>query len=123
MVARNRIPPVYGHGLVQRFDPSELLEPLGLEMGIGMFGFLMPSVASVHIVSLFLAQRRAKKVGLIQPKKGIEWRRAHWLVYDFCFAVDLGGIIILSGGAALILVPCSLAAVTLRNRQTNRQGP
>lgn len=102
----------------------------------------MPSVASVHIVSLVLAQRPAKKVGLIQPKKGIEWRRAHWLVYDFFFAFDPGGIIILSGGAvssilsrmdgwmgrlgrtqALILVPCSLAAVTLRNGQTNRQGP
>ena len=72
-----------------------------------MFGILMPFCASFIIITLLVFQRRARRQGLILNEQ--------LTTYTFCSRIDLGGILLLSGGFALVLIPITLAA-TASNR-------
>lgn len=91
---------------VAAFIVDSVVAPTGIgwRWGIGMFAVLMPFCASFIITTLIYYQSRAKKEGLA-PKVKIG-------LTEFCSQVDLGGIILFSGGLALVLVPLTLAATT-----------
>ncbi|KAJ6016789.1 major facilitator superfamily domain-containing protein [Penicillium sp. IBT 35674x] len=95
---------------VSGFIVDSVVDGIGWRWGIGMFAILMPFGASFIITTLLYYQIRAKKMGLVLRQK--------MTVYDFCSQVDLGGVILFSGGFALILVPLTLAATTTSQWKT-----
>lgn len=95
---------------VSAFIVDSVVDGIGWRWGIGMFAILMPFGASFIITTLLYYQIRAKKMGLVLRQK--------MTVYDFCSQIDLGGVILFSGGFALILVPLTLAATTTSQWKT-----
>ncbi|KAL2823831.1 major facilitator superfamily domain-containing protein [Aspergillus cavernicola] len=87
---------------VSAFIVESVVDGIGWRWGIGMFAILMPFCASFIIITLLVFQRRAKCAGLILTEQ--------LTIYSFCSRIDLGGILLLSGGFALILIPITLAA-------------
>ncbi|KAI0173001.1 major facilitator superfamily domain-containing protein [Hypoxylon sp. FL1284] len=77
---------------------------IGWRWGIGLLAILMPFCASFIVTTLLYYQARAKKEGLA-PKAKISF-------HEFCSQIDLGGVVLFSGGIALLLVPMTLAATT-----------
>ena len=90
---------------VSAYIVSSVVGGIGWRWGIGMLAILMPFCASFLITTLLYYQIRAKKMGLAPPSPKIS-------VYEFCSQIDLGGVILFSGGLALLLVPMTLAATT-----------
>lgn len=76
----------------------------GWRWGIGMFAILTPFCASFIIITLLYYQRKAKKAGIVVTKR--------YTIFEFCSLIDLGGMILLSGGLAMLLLPICLAALT-----------
>ncbi|KAI9730435.1 MAG: hypothetical protein M1834_005945 [Cirrosporium novae-zelandiae] len=89
---------------------DSVVDGIGWRWGIGMFAILMPFCSSFIIITLLYFQRKAKKAGVV-PRKKIT-------VYEFCSLIDLGGMIFLSGGFAMLLLPITLAATTPSKWQT-----
>jgi hypothetical protein len=67
-----------------------------------MFAILMPFGASFIIITLLYFGYKAKKSSIVIPQR--------ITIYDFCSKIDLGGLILLSGGFAMLLLPITLAA-------------
>lgn len=95
---------------VSGFIADSVVNGIGWRWGIGMFAILMPFGASFIISTLLYYQMKAKNLGLAV--------RQRITVYDFCSQIDLGGVILFSGGFALILVPLTLAATTTSKWKT-----
>ncbi|KAH8198073.1 hypothetical protein TruAng_007745 [Truncatella angustata] len=97
---------------VAGFIVESVVAPTGIgwRWGIAMFAILMPFCASFIITTLVYYQSRAKKQCLA-PRTKLGLR-------EFFSQIDLGGIIMFSGGLALILVPLTLAATTPSRWQT-----
>ena len=69
-----------------------------------MFAILMPAGASPLVATLITYQRRARKRGLAPPLR--------ISVFDFCSQIDLGGMLLLCGGLAMLLLPMTLTQRT-----------
>lgn len=95
---------------ISAFIVDSVVNGIGWRWGIGMFAILMPFCASFIIITLLVFQQRAKRSGLILTER--------LNIYDFCSRIDLGGIILLSGGFTLVLIPITLAATTTSRWQT-----
>ncbi|KAF9884742.1 hypothetical protein FE257_001304 [Aspergillus nanangensis] len=89
---------------ISAFIVESVIDGIGWRWGIGMFAILMPFCASFIIVTLLVYQRRARLSGLILTEP-LNLRA-------FCSRIDLGGISLLSGGFALLLIPITVAATT-----------
>lgn len=83
---------------------QDVVTGIGWKWGIGMFCFLMPFAFTVVIGTLLFYQRKAHKMKIVVRQK--------MTIYDFCSQVDLGGLILLSGGFATLLLPFTLAATS-----------
>ncbi|PKX89342.1 putative siderochrome-iron transporter [Aspergillus novofumigatus IBT 16806] len=83
---------------------------IGWRWGIGMFAILMPSCASIIIISLLVFQHRAKKAGSVVCHRPS--------LHGFCSGIDLGGIAILTCGFSSLLIPITLAATTTSRWKT-----
>ncbi|KAJ9136590.1 Siderochrome-iron transporter [Pleurostoma richardsiae] len=83
---------------------------IGWRWGIGMLAILMPFCASFIITTLLYYQGLAKKMGLAP--------RVRITIYDFCSQIDLGGVLLFSGGLALLLLPMTLAATSTNQWRT-----
>ncbi|KAF2089532.1 MFS general substrate transporter [Saccharata proteae CBS 121410] len=83
---------------------------IGWRWGIGMFAIIMPFASSFIIITLLYLQRKARKAGITFKKRTT--------IYDFCSLIDLGGIILLCGGFAMLLLPLTLAATTTSRWRT-----
>ncbi|KAK5788680.1 hypothetical protein VI817_009638 [Penicillium citrinum] len=95
---------------ISGFIADSVVKGIGWRWGIGMFAILMPFGASFIITTLLYYQLRAKRMGLVQRHK--------MSFYEFCSQIDLGGLILFSGGFALVLVPLTLAATTASRWET-----
>ncbi|KAL3448125.1 major facilitator superfamily domain-containing protein [Aspergillus insuetus] len=87
---------------ISAFIVDSVVNGIGWRWGIGMFAILMPFCASFIIITLLVFQRRAKRAGLILNEQ--------LTIYNFCSRIDLGGILLLSGGFSMVLIPITLAA-------------
>ncbi|PYH86258.1 siderochrome-iron transporter [Aspergillus uvarum CBS 121591] len=87
---------------VSAFIVDSVVNGIGWRWGIGMFAILMPFGAIFIITTLLIFQWRAKKAGLVLTEQ--------LSIYEFCSRIDLGGLMLLSGGFSLILIPITLAA-------------
>ncbi|KAF8815683.1 MFS general substrate transporter [Phlegmacium glaucopus] len=98
----------YSPGLITPWASAFIIESvttgIGWRWGIGMFAIMMPVCAAFVIGPLLYYSRKAKKAGLIVTKR--------ISLYEFCSLIDLGGIILLSGGSAMLLLPIALSATT-----------
>ncbi|KAK0384644.1 hypothetical protein NLU13_8730 [Sarocladium strictum] len=89
---------------VAAFIVESVVDGIGWRWGIGMFAILMPFGASFLITTLLHYQTRSRKMGLVMSKRPT--------VYEFCSQIDLGGIVLFSGGLAMLLLPLTLAATS-----------
>ncbi|KAF8805034.1 MFS general substrate transporter [Phlegmacium glaucopus] len=86
------------------FIIQSITNGIGWRWGIGMFAIMLPVCAVFVIGPLLYYSRKAKKAGLIITKR--------ISLYEFCSLIDLGGIILLCGGFAMLLLPIALSATT-----------
>lgn len=77
--------------------------------GYGMWCIILPATFLPLALTLFLNNWKAKKMGLIAPSpwKGIGFVRT---LKNVWFELDIGGIILLSAGFALVLIPLTIAS-------------
>lgn len=83
---------------------------IGWRWGYGMFAIMIPIGGAVLIGALLNLQRMAKKKGLTLAKKSS--------VVQFCSEIDLGGLLLVSTGLTLFLIPISLARRTANGWNT-----
>lgn len=84
---------------------QSVLEGPGWRWAFGIFCIIIPVVV-IPLAALFLwNDHKAKKLGLVEERK-FKWSLS--AVKDFCIDVDLVGILILTAGMALFLLPFSL---------------
>jgi MFS family permease len=89
---------------VAAFIVQSVVDGIGWRWGIGMFAIIMPFSASFIIATLLYYQGKAKNMGIVTTKKTT--------VYEFCSLIDLGGVILLCAGFAMLLLPLTIAATT-----------
>ncbi|KAI9730867.1 MAG: hypothetical protein M1834_005585 [Cirrosporium novae-zelandiae] len=95
---------------IAAFIVDSVVNGIGWRWGIGMFAIIMPFGASFIVGTLLHFQHRAKKLGLTVKKK--------MTIYDFCSRIDLGGIILLTGGFGMLFLPMTLAATSTNRWRT-----
>ena len=83
------------------FIVDSALPTIGWRWGIGMFAIIMPFCSLAVVVPLILFQRRLKQAGGTVRKQTS--------TRGFITQIDLGGMILLSGGCAMVLLPVALA--------------
>ncbi|KAH9895800.1 drug:h+ antiporter [Cubamyces lactineus] len=93
---------------------TSMLEHSTWRWGYGMFAILVPASLSPLIITLFWAERKARKLGLVAaPPSSLEpkWRVAPVLrrVWLYAEQLDVVGLAILGTAVALILLPLTLA--------------
>ncbi|KAK8214020.1 major facilitator superfamily domain-containing protein [Phyllosticta capitalensis] len=91
---------------ISAFIVDDVTKPTGIgwRWGIGMFAIIMPIAAGPLIATILYFSRKAKKAGFVPEVKISLW--------EFCSLIDLGGMILLCGGFAMLLLPFTLAAST-----------
>ncbi|CDO70201.1 hypothetical protein BN946_scf184942.g1 [Trametes cinnabarina] len=103
---------------------TQVLEHSTWRWGYGMFAILIPASLSPLIVTLFWAENKARKLGLVkaaapgpdlEPKVQIPLIRRIWTV---CEQLDVVGLALLGTAVALILLPLTLAQ-NAKNRWDN----
>lgn len=70
----------------------------------------MPFGSSFIIGTLLYYQRKAKKMGVLVSQK--------MTLHEFCFGIDLGGMILFVSGLACLLLPLTFAAQLSRGWRT-----
>ncbi|EAW16883.1 putative siderochrome-iron transporter [Aspergillus fischeri NRRL 181] len=95
---------------ISAFIIESVVNGIGWRWGIGMFAILMPSCASIIIISLLVFQHHAKKTGSVVCHRPS--------LHGFCSGIDLGGIAILTCGFSSLLIPTTLAATTTSRWKT-----
>lgn len=88
---------------------SWILRDLTWRWGYGMWVVILPAAFMPLALSLWINQRKARRLHLLKPKswKGKGFRS---LVRSTWYELDLFGLLLLSAGLILILVPLTLAA-------------
>ncbi|KAH6618753.1 major facilitator superfamily domain-containing protein [Boeremia exigua] len=81
------------------------LDGPGWRWGFGIFAIVIPVVVIPLAVLVLFNDRKAKKMGLLDETK-VKWTPAN--IKKFCVDIDLVGILILTAGMALFLLPFSL---------------
>ena len=86
----------------------------------GMFAILVPASLSPLIVTLFWAEQKAKKLGLLEapplrpdlaePPVQVPFLRTWWTkAWTFAQQLDIVGLVLIGTSVALILLPLTLA--------------
>ena len=86
---------------VSAFISDSALHNTGWRWGIGMLAIILPACSIAVIIPLFIFQRRTVKFG--------GRVRSSTSFVDFFSKLDFGGLILLSGGFAMVLIPLALA--------------
>ncbi|KEF63827.1 uncharacterized protein A1O9_01805 [Exophiala aquamarina CBS 119918] len=89
---------------VSAFIVDSVLANIGWRWGIGMFSIILPTTSVAVIIPLIWFQHRVKKAGGTVRKE--------ISVAGFLTQIDLGGMVLLCGGCAMLLLPIALAGNT-----------
>lgn len=89
---------------ISAFIVDSALANIGWRWGIGMFSIIMPTCSIATVIPLIWFQRRIRKAGGKVRKKTT--------MLGFLSKIDLGGMVLLSGGCAMLLLPVALAGNT-----------
>jgi hypothetical protein len=87
---------------------SDILGTTTWRWGYGIWTIILPAMFLPLALTLFINGRKAKRLGLTSPGP---WRGLgpFQIIKDLFFELDIGGILLLSGAFALILVPLTIA--------------
>ncbi|KAI0367339.1 drug:h+ antiporter [Pilatotrama ljubarskyi] len=94
---------------------TQVLEHSTWRWGYGMFAILIPVSLSPLIITLFWAENKARRLGLVkaaapradlEPKVQVPFLRAAWTIAE---QLDIVGLALLGTAIALILLPLTLA--------------
>ncbi|RMZ88421.1 hypothetical protein DV736_g4345, partial [Chaetothyriales sp. CBS 134916] len=86
---------------VSAFISESAIDTIGWRWGIGILAIVLPICSLSVIAPVFIFQRRMTKIGeTLQHKTSI---------HDFFSKVDFGGLMLLTGGFALLLLPLAIA--------------
>ncbi|TBU22782.1 drug:h+ antiporter [Dichomitus squalens] len=94
---------------------TQVLEHAGWRWGYGMFAILVPASLAPLIVTLFWAEQKAKRLGLVnvpRVKPDVEAPVANPLlnrIWAFAQQLDVVGLALIGASVALILLPLTLA--------------
>lgn len=89
---------------IAAFIADSTLVTLGWRWGIGLFAIILPICSLGLIIPLFLFQRRMAQLGAKT--------RYRISLFNFVSHCDLGGMVLLTAGFALLLLPLALAGTT-----------
>jgi MFS family permease len=78
--------------------------------GYAIWSFILPAAFLPLALSLFLNGRKAKKLGLVVPKKTTERQTIFQAAKKLFFDLDVVGMLLLGGAFSLILIPLTLAS-------------
>ncbi|UJO21762.1 MFS siderochrome iron transporter C [Fulvia fulva] len=81
---------------------DKVVNGIGWRWGYALLAIFYPAGACFLVMTLFRRQREARKAGAVVKKK-ISFR-------DFALQVDLGGLVLLTLGLAMVLVPITLSS-------------
>lgn len=81
---------------------DRVVKGIGWRWGYGMFAVIFPLGATVFISNLLFLQRKARKAGKVVRQK--------LTLHAFASQIDLGGLMLIVAGLALLLLPFSLAS-------------
>lgn len=86
-----------------------ILRETSWRWGYGMWTIILPAAFLPLALSLFLNQKKARRLQLIKPKP---WKGRSYtsIVKKTWYDLDVFGLLLLSAGMALILIPLTLAA-------------
>ncbi|KAF7554640.1 hypothetical protein G7Z17_g2785 [Cylindrodendrum hubeiense] len=84
---------------------ESIIGGIGFRWGFGVWTMVIPIVVSPLAILFFINGRKAEKQGLITPRKPTISVKA---ALDWCIEADLFGIIILTAGITLFLLPMSI---------------
>ena len=84
-----------------------------------MFAILVPASLSPLIVTLFWAERKAKKLGLVPVVHTHNGEPFYKKAWTFAQQLDIVGLVLIGTSVALILLPLTLAR-SARNGWDNR---
>lgn len=91
-----------------------VLEQSTWRWGYAMWAIILPAAFMPLAISLFLNQRKAKKLGLLDHRRGwisrIKTQGPATTAIKVVNSVDLLGILLLSAGFALLLIPLTIAS-------------
>ncbi|KAI1784448.1 drug:h+ antiporter [Ganoderma leucocontextum] len=90
---------------------TQVLERSGWRWGYGMFAILIPAALSPLIITLFWAEQKAKRLGLVpapskQPEETASIGGRVWAVAQ---QLDVIGLLLIGASISLILLPLTLA--------------
>ncbi|KAE8366719.1 putative transporter [Aspergillus caelatus] len=86
------------------FIVEAVVDGIGWRWGISMFAILMPVCGASLVIPMLVIRLRAKRAG-----RSI---RVKMTLYQFCSQIDLGGVLLIMTGFAMLLLPLSVAAET-----------
>ncbi|KAI1627500.1 putative siderochrome-iron transporter [Exophiala viscosa] len=89
---------------ISAFIVDSALANIGWRWGIGMFTIIMPVCSIATVIPLIWFQRRIKRAGGKVRKETT--------ILGFLSKIDVGGMVLLSGGCAMLLLPIALAGNT-----------
>lgn len=91
---------------------NTILKASGWRWAYGIWCIVLPTAFLPLALTLFLNNRKAKKMGLTtpSPRKGIAVGQT---LKNLWFELDIGGIVLLSAGFALVLIPLTIASKSL----------
>ena len=95
---------------VSAFISDSALETIGWRWGIGVLAIILPACSTAVVIPLIVFQRRVTKLG--------GTIRSRTSFTGFFSKLDFGGLILLSGGFAMVLIPLALAGNALDGWRT-----
>ncbi|TCD63466.1 hypothetical protein EIP91_005375 [Steccherinum ochraceum] len=98
------------NGFIGANVSASVLEHAGWRWGYGMFAILVPASLSPLIVTLYWAENKAKKLGLVKAPSSSDPRRTiTQIVWNYAEQLDVVGLLLLCAAIALILIPLTLS--------------
>ncbi|KPM38039.1 Siderophore iron transporter mirB [Neonectria ditissima] len=84
---------------------DSIIKGIGFRWGFGIWAIVIPFVVSPLAILFFWNGRKAEKQGLISPRKPVISIKS---AMDWCIEADMLGILILTAGMTLFLLPMSI---------------